>query len=337
MIKEAIRQAMDQRELPFELAKAVMQEIMNGEATDAQIAAFLTALRVKGETIGEITACASVMREHCIPLAHEKEVLEIVGTGGDEAFTFNISSVAAFVIAASGVPVAKHGNRSVSSRCGAADFFEALGIKLELTAEQSLRVLRKTGMCFMFAPQYHASMKYVASVRKELGARTIFNILGPLANPAGAALQLLGVYDKKLVRTLAQVLANLGVRRAMVVCGDDGLDEITLTATTTVCEVRDGMLSDYMLDPREYGLKLCSPCDLLGGDAQENAMIGRRILRGDKAPKRDIVLLNAAACLYLAGKAENIAEGIALATRMIDGGEAERKLLAFVRATNEVG
>lgn len=336
MIKEAIRQAMEQRELPFELAKAVMQEIMNGEATDAQMAAFLTALRLKGETIGEITACASVMREHCIPLAHDKEVLEIVGTGGDEAFTFNISSVAAFVIAAANVPIAKHGNRSVSSRCGAADFFEALGVKLDLTAEQSLRVLEQTGICFMFAPRYHLSMKYVASVRKEMGARTIFNILGPLSNPAGARLQLLGVYDKKLVRPLAQVLINLGVKRAMVVCGDDGLDEITLAATTTVCEVRDGMLSDYTLDPREYGLKFCDDCDLLGGEAQENAEIGRRILRGEKGPKRDIVLLNAGASLYLAGKAANIAEGIALAAQLIDSGEAQRKLLAFVRATNEV-
>lgn len=336
MIKEAIHQAIDQQELPFETTKAVMYEIMRGEATDAQIAAFLTALRIKGETIGEITACATVMREHCTPFHHDQEVMEIVGTGGDEAFTFNISSVAVFVIAASGVPVAKHGNRSVSSRCGAADFFEALGVRIDLTPEQSLGVLKQTGMCFMFAPKYHASMKYVAAVRKEVGARTIFNILGPLANPAGASLQLLGVYDKKLVRPLAQVLANLGVKRAMVVCGDDGLDEITLTTTTTVCEVNNGKLSDYTIDPRELGFKFCDSCDLVGGDAAKNAEIGRQILQGSKGPKRDIILLNAAACLYLADKAESIADGIALAAQHIDSGKAEEKMQSFVRATNEV-
>ncbi|MCX7614569.1 MAG: anthranilate phosphoribosyltransferase, partial [Clostridiales bacterium] len=236
MIKEAIKTVIEKKDLPFDTAKQAMNEIMQGQATNAQIAAFLTALRMKGETIDEITACATVMRDRCTKLVTEGDVLEIVGTGGDEAYTFNISTVSAFVISAAGVPVAKHGNRSVSSKCGAADFLESLGAKLDLSAEQSGIILKETGMCFMFAPVYHSSMKYASPVRKEMGARTIFNILGPMANPAGASIELLGVYDKDLVEPLAKVLKNLGVKRAMVVYGNDGLDEISLSDTTTVCD-----------------------------------------------------------------------------------------------------
>ena len=262
MIKEALRQIINKENLSFEITKQVMDEIMLGQATNAQIAAFLTALTHQGETIDEITACATVMREHCIKLHHQGEVLEIVGTGGDEAYTFNISTVSAFVIAATGIPVAKHGNRSVSSKCGAADILETLGVKLDLSAEQNAKVLENTGICFMFAPVYHASMKYAAPARKEMGTRTIFNILGPLANPASATIQLLGVYDQQLVRPLAQVLCNLGVKRALVVHGNDGLDEISLSATTSVCELDNGKITSYTLDPRDFGLELCRPEEL---------------------------------------------------------------------------
>lgn len=336
MIQEAIKIAIEGENLPFETARGAMDEIMRGEATVAQIAAFLTALRMKGESIEEITACAAVMRAHCTKLPHEEEVLEIVGTGGDEAYTFNISTVSAFVIAGAGVPVAKHGNRSVSSRCGAADLLEALGANLMLGAGQSAKVLKETGMCFLFAPVYHQAMKYAAPVRREIGARTVFNILGPLSSPADAAMQLLGVYDQALVRPLAQTLLNLGVSRAMVVWGEDGLDEITLGAVTHVCEVRDGALRSYVLDPRELGFPLCEKSDLVGGDAQENAKIALRLLQGETGPKRDIVLLNAGACLYLAGRAEDIAGGIAGAARSLDSGAALDRMRAFVKATREV-
>jgi anthranilate phosphoribosyltransferase len=335
MIKEAIRSAISKENLSFELARQAMDEIMRGEATNAQIAAFLTALRMKGETIDEITACATVMRERCTKLLHNREVLEIVGTGGDEAYTFNISTVSAFVVAAAGVAVAKHGNRSVSSKCGAADFLEAVGAKLDLSAQESAEVLEKTGICFMFAPNYHASMKYAAPVRKEMGARTIFNILGPLANPAGPSFQLLGVYDKNLVLPLAHVLSNLGLRRAMVVHGDDGLDEITLCTTTTVCEVDNGCLKSFTFDPRDYGFSLCQAQELVGGDGIENAAIARAVLQGEKGPRRDVVLLNSAVCLYMAGKAENIQKAVDLAALMIDSGKAYAKLQEFAAATRE--
>ncbi|MDD4715382.1 MAG: anthranilate phosphoribosyltransferase [Oscillospiraceae bacterium] len=335
MIQQAIRIAIEGENLPFETAKKAMDEIMRGQATNAQIAAFLTALRMKGESIDEITACAAAMREHCTKLPHDAEVLEIVGTGGDEAYTFNISTISAFVIAGAGVPVAKHGNRSVSSKCGAADLLEALGVNLMLGAERSARILNEEGICFLFAPVYHAAMKYAAPVRKEMGARTVFNILGPLSNPANASMQLLGVYDKALLEPLAQTLANLGVKRAMVACGEDGLDEITLSARTNVCELKEGTLSSYAIDPRDYGLSLCEKSDLVGGDAKENADIARSVLRGETGARRDVVLLNAGACLYLADRAENIAGGVALAARSLDSGAAYERMRAFVRATNE--
>jgi anthranilate phosphoribosyltransferase len=336
MIREAINAAVGGNNLTYETAREAMDEIMRGEATNAQIAAFLTALRMKGESIDEITACAAVMRAHCTKLPHDTEVLDIVGTGGDEAFTFNISSVSAFVIAAAGIPVAKHGNRSVSSKCGAADFLEALGANINLTAEQSAKVLQVTNMCFMFAPNHHASMKYAAPVRKEIGARTIFNILGPLANPACASMQLMGVYDESLILPLARVLANLGVRRAMVVRGDDGLDEITLTTTTSVCEVYNGELRQYKIDPRQLGFMYCKSEELVGGEAQENVRIALSILSGEKSQKCDIVLLNSAACLYLAGKAASLFDGVEQASMMIDRGLALKKMQEFVKTTNEV-
>jgi anthranilate phosphoribosyltransferase len=336
MIREAIKTAVGGGNLSFEAAREAMDEIMRGDATSAQIAAFLTALRMKGETIEEITACATVLRDKCTRVNAGCEVMDIVGTGGDEAMTFNISTVTAFVVAAAGVPVAKHGNRSVSSKCGAADFLEALGVNLILTAEQNAEVLRRTGMCFMFAPNHHASMKYAAPVRKEIGARTIFNILGPLSNPAFATTQLLGVYDPKLILPMARVLSNLGVRRAMVVHGDDGLDEISLSSTTSVCEVVDGELRQFTLDPRQLGFSFCAPEALVGGDAADNVAIAWSVLSGEKGPKRDIVLLNASACLYLAGKAGNLMDGVEQASMLIDRGLALQKMLAFVRATNEV-
>jgi anthranilate phosphoribosyltransferase len=336
MIREAIRTVVEGTNLTFETAKEAMDEIMRGEATAAQIAAFLTALRMKGESIDEITACATVMRQRCTKLRCTSEVMDIVGTGGDCANTFNISTVTAFVVAAAGVPVAKHGNRSVSSKCGAADFLEALGANIGLTAEQSAKVLEQTNMCFMYAPNHHASMKYAAPVRKEIGARTIFNILGPLSNPAYATIQLMGVYDEKLVLPLARVLSNLGVRRAIVVHGDDGLDEISLTTTTTVCEVFDGELRQYKIEPQKLGFSYCRPGELTGGDAEENVEIARAVLRGEKGPKRDIVVLNAAACLYLAGKAVSFSDGLAQAAMLIDRGQALSKMREFVKATNEV-
>ncbi|UOO38108.1 anthranilate phosphoribosyltransferase [Oscillospiraceae bacterium CM] len=337
MIKEAIKTAVEGGDLPFDTAKEAMDEIMRGEATNAQIAAFLTALRMKGETVEEITACAAVMREKCTKLPCDGTVLDIVGTGGDASNTFNISTVTAFIAAAAGIPVAKHGNRSVSSQCGAADCLEALGAKINLTAEESARVLEKTNMCFMFAPNHHASMKYAAPVRKEIGVRTIFNILGPLSNPAMAKLMLLGVYDMRLVRPLAEVLANVGVNRAFVVHGDDGLDEISLSATTTVCALLDGEIKMFTLDPHDYGLQLCDREKLVGGGPAENADIARRLLAGEKGPKRDILLLNAAAALYVGGQSASLEDGILLASELIDNGKALQKMQDFIAATNEVG
>lgn len=336
MIQTAISNIMNNENLSFEDAQKVMEEIMTGNATNAQIASFLTALRMKGETIDEITACASVMRKVGTHLAHNGDVLEIVGTGGDEAFTFNISSVSSIVTAAAGVPTAKHGNRSVSSKCGAADVFEELGVKLNITAEQNAKVLEDTGMCFMFAPVYHSSMKYAAPVRKEMGTRTIFNILGPLANPASATIQLMGVYNEELVEPMAQVLKNLGVERGMVVYGQDGIDEVSIVAKTTVCEIKNGEITKFEINPENYGISLCTKEDLVGGDSKVNAEIAIDILKGAKGAKRDVVLLNSGIALYLAGKADSIADGVELAKETIDSGKALSKLNEFIKATNEV-
>lgn len=335
MIKEAIYKLVNKEDLTYQMAEEVMDEIMSGNATEIQISSFLTALRMKGETIEEITACAAGMRKHAVRLLHEMDVLEIVGTGGDEANTFNISTTSALVVSAAGIPVAKHGNRSVSSKCGAADVLEALGVKITISAEQSTEILNKIGICFMFAQKYHSSMKYVAPVRKELGIRTVFNILGPLTNPAGANMELLGVYEEELVEPLAKVLLNLGVKRGIVAYGQDGLDEISLSAPTTCCEIRDGKLKSYVLNPEDYGFKLCKKQDLVGGDPKENAEITRAILNGEKGPKRDAVVLNSAACIYMAKDNVTFEDAIKMAEEIIDSGKAKEQLDKFIEISNQ--
>lgn len=336
MIQQAIHEVIEGQDLSFDAAREVMNEIMSGETTPAQMAAFLTGLRMKGETIDEITACATVMREKALRLEPDFPVIDIVGTGGDEAGTFNISTTSAFVVAAGGVPVAKHGNRSVSSKSGAADVLECLGVNLNLTAKQSEKILKETGMCFLFAQAYHSSMKYAGPVRKELGVRTIFNILGPLSNPAGATMQLLGVYDRKLVEPLAQVLSNLGVKRGLVVCGDDGLDEATVTGPTHVCEIRFGERILYDITPEQFLLHRASLPELTGGSPSDNARITRDILTGKlHGPKRDIVILNSALSLYLGIDDCSIDQCIKTAADLIDSGKALKKLEEFVGATSE--
>ena len=336
MIKEAIYELVNGRHLPFDTAKQAMSEIMSGKASTSQIGGFLTALRLKGETIEEITAFALAMREKCNRVKHSGEVLEIVGTGGDEANTFNISTTAGFVIAAGGVRVAKHGNRSVSSKCGAADCLEALGAKLELNATQNAKMIAKTGMCFMFAPVYHSSMKYAAPVRRELGVRTVFNILGPLGNPAGATIQLMGVYAQELVEPLAKVLSNLGVKYGAVVHGYDGLDEITSSNKTLVCEINEGNFNTYTLDPKDYGMNYSTAKELVGGDKNVNAKITRNILEGEQGSKRNAVLLNAGMSLHLAKPELSIADGIEFAKELIDSGKALQELNTFVEYSHTV-
>ena len=336
MIQKAIHELVENKNLDFETTKEVMDEIMSGNATQAQISSFLTALRMKGETIDEITACATVMRDKAVKLSPPFPVMDIVGTGGDEVGTFNISTTSAFVAAAGGIRVAKHGNRSVSSKSGAADVLERLGAELALTAEQAETVLEDTGMCFLFAPAYHSSMKYAAPVRKEIGIRSIFNILGPLSNPAGASMQLLGVYSRDLVEPLAQVLANLGVTRGMVVCGGDGLDEATLTGPTHVCEIRYGKITAYDMTPEELGLTVCNLEELIGGTPEENAQITRNILSGSlKGPKRDVVVLNAAISLYLGIDDCTVRVCVKTAQDMIDSGAAMAKMEEFIQATKK--
>lgn len=334
MIREAIAKLNKREDLTYEEAKAVMEEMMDGSATHAQMGGFLMALSMQGETIEEITAFANVMRDKGVKIKPEREVIDIVGTGGDQVGTFNISTTSAFVVAAGGVPVAKHGNRSVSSRSGAADVLERLGVQVALTAEQNEAVLNKTGICFMFAPVYHSSMKYAAPVRKELGVRTVFNILGPLSNPAGATMQLLGVYDKKLAEPMAQVLANLGVTRGVAVCGEDGLDEITLTGETEVYEIRFGEITSYTITPEQFGLTRCPLEELIGGTPEENAQITMDILTGkETGPKRDVVLMNAGMSLYLGIDGITLAEGIEMAKDLITSGKALAKYEEFRDAT----
>lgn len=335
MIKEAIHKVFKKENLTYKEAEAVMNEIMEGEASAVQMSSYLTALSMKGETVEEITASAAGMRAHCVRLLHDMDVLEIVGTGGDGANTFNISTTSSLVISAAGIPVAKRGNRAASSKCGAADVLEALGVNITIAPEKSRELLEKIGICFLFAQNYHFAMKYVAPVRKELGIRTIFNILGPLANPAGANMELMGVYDESLVEPLAHVLANLGVKRALVVYGSDGLDEISLSAPTRVCEVKDGAFTSYEITPEQFGLTRCSKDDLAGGTSAENAQITRDILAGKTGPKRDAVLMNAGAAIYMAGKTESIQAGIDLAKEMIDSGKATAQLEKFVELSNQ--
>ena len=336
MIKEAIIKLSKKQDLAYAEAEAVMDEIMSGQATPVQMSAYLTALSLKGETIDEITASAAGMRAHCIKLLHNLDVLEIVGTGGDGSNSFNISTTSSLVIAAGGVPVAKHGNRAASSKSGAADVLEALGVKITLTPERSAEILKKINICFLFAQNYHIAMKYVAPIRKELGIRTVFNILGPLSNPAGANMELMGVYDQSLVEPLAQVMANLGVNRGMVVYGQDSLDEISMCAPTAVCEIRDGKFTSYEITPEQFGYERCEKGALTGGTPAENAEITKAILKGEeKGPKRQAVCLNAGAALYIAGKAASIEEGVKLAESLIDSGAALKKLEEFVEETNK--
>ncbi len=336
MIQKAIYDIVNKKDLTIDNTKAVMNTIMDGKATDAQIASFITAMRLKGETIEEVTACSMVMREKCQRLNPKTDVLDIVGTGGDELATFNISSISSLLIAACGIPVAKHGNRSVSSKCGSADLFEALGVNIMLTPAQCETVLEKTGICFLMAQTFHSSMKYVAKVRKELGIRTIFNILGPLASPAKANYELIGVYDENLVEPMARVLANLGVKRAMVVHGHDGLDEVTLSDSTTICEVNGGKLNSFFITPEQFGFERCKLSELIGGTPQENKVIALDVLKGRKGAKRDIVVLNSALCIYMFRDNITIKECIKLAQETIDSGAALNKLNEFIKLSNEV-
>lgn len=336
MIEKAIHTILNGQNLTLAQTREVMEEIMQGQAMPAQIGAFLMGMRLKGETIDEITAGAEIMREKCLKLQPKQDVLDIVGTGGDELFTFNISTVAAFVVAAAGIPVAKHGGRSVSSKCGSADLLEVLGVNINLNAEESEIVFKKTNICFMHAQVYHTAMKHVAPIRKQLGVRTIFNILGPLANPAGATYQLLGVYDENLVEPLAKVLLNLGVKRAMVVHGHDGLDEVTLTGASTICEIANGKIYSYFISPEQFGLTRCVPKNLVGGTPQQNAQIAKNILQGEKGPQSDIVALNAACCIYMFHADKTLRECIRLANTILEDGIAYQKLNEFIKASNEV-
>ncbi len=336
MIKEAIIKLANKEDIGYDMAKEVMNEIMDGEADDIQKSAYLTAFAMKGETIEEITASAKVMREHCqrIDGIEDMDVLEIVGTGGDRSNSFNISTTSSLVIAAGGVPVAKHGNRAASSKSGAADVLEALGVKIDIAPEESAKLLNDINICFLFAQKYHSAMKYVGPVRKGLGIRTVFNILGPLANPAGANLQLMGVYDEELVEPLAKVLSNLGVKRALVVYGRDRLDEISACAPTKVCEVNNGTFKSYVIKPEDFGYVPGIQGELTGGTPEENAAITRDILNGVKGTKRNAVCLNAGAALYIAGKCGTIEEGVRKAEELIDSGLAAKKLDEFIEKSN---
>ncbi len=337
MIKEAIVKIVNKEDLTYDEAYCVMNEIMSGETSPTQNAAFLAALSTKStkaETIAEIAGCANAMRDHAVKVEAGGDLMEIVGTGGDGAHSFNISTTAALVTAAGGVKVAKHGNRAASSQCGTADCLEALGVNIQQSPQRCKELLDEVGMCFFFAQKYHTSMKYVGAIRKELGFRTVFNILGPLTNPGSPTMQLLGVYDRYLVEPLAQVLMSLGVQRGMVVYGEDKLDEISLSAPTTVCEFKDGWYKVYTIAPEDFGLTRCQKADLVGGSPAENAQITRDILNGAKGPKRDAVLLNAGAALYIGGKAETLAQGVTLAAELIDSGKAAQTLQGLIDVSN---
>jgi len=335
MIEEAIIKLSKKEDIGYEMAKAVMNEIMSGEDSDIQKSAYLTALSMKGETIDEITGSAEEMRNHALTVDHDMEVLEIVGTGGDESNSFNISTTAALIIAAAGVPVAKHGNRAASSKSGAADCLEALGVNIDLEPEKAAKLLKETGICFLFAQKYHTAMKYVGSIRRELGIRTVFNILGPLTNPARATMQVMGVYDESLLEPMAHVLSNLGVRKGMVVYGQEKLDEISICGPTKVVAFHNGAYKKYSITPEEAGLRRGMKGDLLGGTPQENADITKAILTGDeKGAKRDAAVLNAAAALFVAGKAAGMKTAVKLAEETIDSGRALRKLEEFVEISN---
>ena len=335
MIKEAIAQLVKREDLTSEVMEQVMEEIMTGEATDAQKASFLTALSMKGETIDEITSAAKVLRSHCERFLNDMDVLEIVGTGGDGSNTINISTLSSVVVSAAGIPVAKHGNRAASSKCGTADCLEALGVKIDCAPARSAQILKDINLCFLFAQKYHPAMRFVGAVRKEMGIRTLFNVLGPLANPAGATMQLFGVYSEELVEPLAHVLRNLGVKRAMVVYGRDSMDEISLSAETKVCEFKNDEFKSYVIKPEDLGLTRCNKEDLVGGTPQENAAIVNDILGGGKGPKTDVVLLNAGAAIYLASDGITLKDGIEKAREIIVSGKAKKQLKEFIEETNK--
>ncbi|MBO6214825.1 MAG: anthranilate phosphoribosyltransferase [Lachnospiraceae bacterium] len=338
MIKEAIVKIVNKEDLTYDEAYTVMNEIMSGETTPTQNSAFLTGLSTKSaraETTDEIAGCAAAMRAHATLVDAGNELFEIVGTGGDNAHSFNISTTSALIAAAGGMRVAKHGNRAASSKCGTADCLEALGVNIDQDPEMCKRLLDEVGMCFFFAQKYHTSMKYVGSIRRELGFRTVFNILGPLTNPGRPSMQLLGVYDDYLVEPLARVLVSLGVKRGMVVFGQDKLDEISLSSPTTVSEIKDGWYRSYVITPEQFGLSRCTKDELVGGTPEENAAITRAILQGEKGPKRDAVLMNSGAALYIGGKAEDMAAGIRLAAELIDSGEALRTLDKLIELSNK--
>lgn len=337
MIKEAIVKIVDKQDLSYEEAYQVMNEIMSGETTQIQNAAFLSALSTKStkaETIDEISGCAAAMRDHALRMEHDMDLMEIVGTGGDGSHSFNISTTSALVAAAGGIKIAKHGNRAASSQCGTADCLEALGVNIDLTPEQCMELLQKDGICFFFAQKYHTSMKYVGAIRKELGFRTVFNILGPLTNPASPQRQLLGVYDRSLVEPLARVLTSLGVKRGMVAYGEDKLDEISLSAPTFICEFDQGNYKSYTIRPEDFGFSQCTKEELRGGTPEENAQITLSVLKGEKGCKREAVLLNAGAALFIGEKAGSFAEGVKLAGEIIDSGRALQKLEDFKRDSN---
>jgi len=331
MIKEIITKVVGGENLTSNEAEIVMQEVMRGEATPSQISAFIVALRMKGETAEEIAGCARAMRDHSTKVeTKHKQVIDTCGTGGDSTGTFNISTAVAFVIAGAGIAVAKHGNRSVSSQCGSADVLEALGVKIDLKPDEIARCLDEIGIGFLFAPGLHPAMKYAIGPRREVGIRTIFNVLGPLTNPASASIQLLGVYDSGLTETIARVLGLLGSYRALVVHGADGLDELSTTGINKITQLYNGEINTYNLDPGRLGLPLASPIDLKGGSPEENAEILKALLKGEKGAKRDIVLLNAAAGLLVAEKVADFEQGISLAVEAIDSGRAMDRLEKLV-------
>ncbi len=335
MIGEAIIKLSRKEDIGYEMAKAVMNEIMSGQASDVQKSAYLTALSMKGETIDEITGSAEEMRNHALAVNHGMDVMEIVGTGGDGSNSFNISTTASLIISAAGVPVAKHGNRAASSKSGAADCLEALGVNISVEPEKAVELLREAGICFLFAQKYHTAMKYVGPIRKELGIRTVFNILGPLTNPAKATMQVMGVYDESLLEPMAHVLTNLGVKKGMVVYGQEKLDEISICGPTSVCAFHNGQFKNYIITPEEAGLKRGQKGDLLGGTPEENAAITKAILTGaEKGAKRDAAVINAAAALFVAGKATSMKEAVKLAQETIDSGKALKQLEKFVEISN---
>jgi anthranilate phosphoribosyltransferase len=336
MIKEAILKLAKSQDISYEMAEESMNEIMKGKASAVQMSSYLTALSMKGETIDEITASAASLRNHCIKLLPNMDVLEIVGTGGDGSNSFNISTISALVISSGGIPVAKHGNRAASSKCGSADVLESLGVNIELSPDKSKTLLERIGICFLYAQNYHIAMKYVAPIRRELGIPTIFNILGPLSNPAGANMEVIGVYDESLVLPIAMVIHNLGVKNAMVVYGQDKLDEISICAPTKVCEIKEGKFSQYTLNPEDYGFKISPRSEIVGSSPTVNAQIALNILNGEEGAKKDAIILNSAAGLYIGGKVSSFEKGLNLAENLIDSGKAKEKLEDFVNTSNQI-